>query len=54
MEKENGILNLHKYALIGVREEGVPVGEHKMSFAEHVVTVSCTTCTCTKYLIIKS
>ena len=46
MEKEKGILNLHKYALIGVREEGVPVGEHKMSFAEQVLTVACT-CTST-------
>ena len=50
MEKEKGILNLHKYALIGVREEGVPVGEHKMSFAEQVLTVACT---CTKYLLRK-
>ena len=51
MEKEKGILNLDKYALIGVREEGVPVGEHKMSFSEQIVTVACTACTCTKYLL---
>ena len=47
-EKEKAFLNLYKYALIGVRKEGVPVGEHKISFAEQVVTVACITCTCTK------